>query len=179
MNWSLRPATPVATLLLLGLLGCNKIDFGADEGISHRSPNNLPEGPQDPTDWTSDVRWSKSETNLFKDLGLELNATQNPSLVRRIDAYPNPAAQGSMLAVRFDINTLPANTLLVIRIVDKKYKVIRSGNPFNVRAGGVALSLELTKDKFAPKQTYRLYYVLYTTDNQLLYKGHGDVKVVR
>ncbi|MFC7667452.1 hypothetical protein ACFQT0_08660 [Hymenobacter humi] len=94
----LRRLLPV--LLSFSLLACSKsdssptINFGEGEGITYRSGNNMPAGPGDPTDWTSDATWNAQERALFPEINFDLNGTQQTALIGPGYAFPNPALTG-------------------------------------------------------------------------------------
>lgn len=145
------------------------IDFGPGDGLSYRSSNNMPNGTQDPTDWTLDGPWNAREQALFQSLGLDVNGPARGSATIS-GAFPNPATTG----VQFGYS-IPGMAVQKIVIVDSNYRVITETSSANPSAG-VQFIFDLTRNGFQKGQRYRLYYVLYN-GTTLYYKGHGDIKV--
>ncbi|GAB3836598.1 hypothetical protein [Hymenobacter jeollabukensis] len=173
--------TTFLTLLSLTLFtGCgkSKIDPGTGDGISYRDSSNNPVGAQDDTDWTSDATWNAKEKDLFKDLAMDLNGAQKIDAVRSISLYPNPNKVGSISSLILRASTSSVLRRLAIVIVDKKYKVKHRSEPSLYGNGQLLTTLALPAGEYKSGEYYRLYYVLYEPDNQLLYKGHGDIKLV-
>ena len=169
--------------LLLGLAACSKadsdpiVDFGEGEGISYRTSNNFPVGPQDPTDWTLDGDWNKQERALFSDLGLDLNGTRQSAPVFYTSAYPNPSASGQATwSIQPYYPTSGSVATYTVRavLVSRKYEVMLQIGPRNF-VSGAAYSFDYLHAGFSPNELYRLYYVVYNPSG-LLYKGHGDVR---
>ena len=169
------------TLLLATLLGCSKsdsnpiMDFGEGEGITYRNNNNLPNGPFDPTDWTSDGEWNKQERALFADLNLDLNGAQQLGSVGYSSVYPNPSAGQAAWPLQFQRNS-SSNTNYLVRafLVNRQYKTMRSVGPIGF-VNGITFSLDYIGAGMSPNELYRLYYVVYNASG-LVYKGHGDVR---
>ena len=169
-------------LLLATLLGCSKsdsnpaIDFGEGEGITYRTGNNLPNGPFDLTDWTSDGEWNKQERALFADLNLDLNVPQQPSLAGSSYAFPNPSAGQATWGLQAQRNSSGGVATYTARavIVNRKYEVLGRIGPSNFTIGQ-QYSLNYTQIGMQPNEVYRLYYVVYNAAG-LVYKGHGDVR---
>ena len=157
-NCKLNTAPPVVT-----------IDFGPNEGISYRTAQNVPTGPQDPTDWTQDGNWNSTEENLFAGLGLDFNTTPQGT-ASSLSAYPNPATTATTFQY-----ALPKAVSCRVVAVDQTYTVMYS----NSVGGSVPVasqSLTLDLQAFPKGQRYRLYYVFYN-GSIVYYKGHGDIKV--
>ena len=172
-------------LLVPALLACSKSDsnpeiyFGEGEGISYRTGNNLPNGPYDPTDWTSDGEWNKQERALFADLNLDLNGPQQPGLVSSSQAFPNPSAGWATWGPQAQRNSSGGATIYTVRavIVNRKYEVLRQIGP-NDFTNDQRYSLDYVQIGMQPNEVHRLYYVVYNA-NGLVYKGHGDVRYSR
>ena len=172
-------------LFLSTLLACSKsdsnpeIDFGEGAGITYRSGNNMPSGPSDPTDWTSDGEWNKQERALFADLNFDLNGPQQPGLVSSSEAFPNPSAGQATWGLQARRNSSGGAAIYTVRavIVNRKYEVIgRIGpNDFTIDQ---RYSLDYLQIGMQPNEVYRLYYVVYNASG-LVYKGHGDVRYSR
>ena len=161
---------PFLLLALLALASCKKdIDFGYQEGITYRDGSNLPAGPSDPTDWTSDATWNKPEQALFADLKLNLNGPQLAG-IQSNSAYPNP------VTTRFNwgLSGSLTNYSLRAALVDEQYKV-RQRLAVDNKSQSTLLELDLAGLSLPKNQTYRLYYVVYTSGG-LVYKGHGDLR---
>ena len=169
-------------LLLPALLSCSKsdsnpiVDFGPGEGITYRTGQNLPYGPSDPTDWTSDAEWSKQERNLFPELSFDLNGPQQPALVSSGTAYPNPAAGyatwslQSFRSAGSGLNTYSMRAVLV----NRKYQTMLRLGPTDF-VMGINFTMNYLGAGLSPNELYRLYYVVYNAGG-LVYKGHGDVR---
>ena len=124
-------------LFLATLLGCSKsdsnpiMDFGEGEGITYRTGNNLPAGPNDPTDWTSDGEWNKQERALFADLGFDLNGPQHTPSSAYTTIYPNPAlgseARWHMELQRTSSGAIASKVQAVL--VDRNYRVLSKIGP--------------------------------------------------
>ena len=172
-------------LFLSALLACSKsdsnpeIDFGEGEGITYRSGNNMPSGPGDPTDWTSDSEWNKRERALFADLNLDLNGPQQPGLVSSSQAFPNPSAGQANWGMQARRNSSGGATIYIVRavIVNRKYEVLGRIGPGDFTIDQ-RYSLDCIQIGMQPNEVYRLYYVVYNASG-LVYKGHGDVRYSR
>lgn len=163
--------------ITLVLVACQKsatsptLDFGAGEGISFRSSNGMPNGAQDPTDWTTDAVWNEQETTLFLELSISLNSPQQPNLITSAYTYPNPAKQ-AIWSVQTSATSVAYTVTAVL--VDSKYQIIkRFGHGFHT--GGHNYLLDYAQLGLNPNETYRLYYVMFN-NNGLVCKGHGDVR---
>lgn len=169
-------------LFLVSLLGCSKsdsnpiMDFGPGEGITYRTINNMPYGPQDPTDWTSDGEWNKQERALFADLGLDLNAAQQPAAPIYTAVYPNPAMGGSAnLTVQTQrLSSGPVNYTFSAVLVDRNYRVLQRLSPNSISTG-FAYAIDYARAGLGANELYRIYYVVRNASG-LIYKGHGDVR---
>ena len=172
-------------LFLSTLLACSKsdsnpeIDFGEGEGITYRTGTNMPDGPADPTDWTSDGNWNKQERNLFPELSFDLNGAQQGLVVSGY-AYPNPAAGGqanwTLSTVRTgSVSSGPYSARAVL--VNRKYQTMLRLGPtdFNV---GTGFSMNYIGAGLGTNELHRLYYVVYNASGLVL-KGHGDVRYSR
>lgn len=173
-------------LLLSALLGCSKsdsnpiMDFGEGEGISYRTPNNTPVGPQDPTDWTSDATWTERECNLFPELSFDLNGPQQPATIAYTSVYSNPAQVSTAhwtIQTRRTSGGGAADYTTRAVIVNRKYEVLTKLGPNSFTVGQV-YSLDYAGIGMQPNELYRLYYVVYGTSG-LIYKGHGDIRYGR
>lgn len=173
----------VYTLALLALLaGCGKkdddksprIDFGPNGGITETDAANRQTGKIDATDWTLDGDWNEQELALFTSLNLPLNTAGSSTFDRQTirTLYPNPADQEVALPFQ-----KPPGMSLDMVIVDQHYQVIQTLS-FGSSTGTYGLRLLLPADKYANGQTYRLYYVFYSSAT-LQAKGHGDFRIVR
>jgi hypothetical protein len=169
-------------LLLTTLLGCSKSDsnpimyFGEGEGITYRNEQNVPMGPRDYSDWTSDGEWNKQERALFPDLSLDLNGTQQATSLFYTTAYPNPAmgstANWSVQSQR--VNGGPIGYTLSAVLVDRNYHIWqRFGSQSFV--GGYTYMFDYVRLGLSPNELYRIYYVVYNAKG-LMYRGHGDVR---
>ncbi|MDQ2771272.1 MAG: hypothetical protein M3Y54_12320 [Bacteroidota bacterium] len=172
-------------LLLSTLLGCSKsdsnpiIDFGEGEGITYRSANNLPVGPQDPTDWTSDAVWNKQERALFPEFSFDLNGSQQPNLVFCTPTYPNPSVGWAHWTAYSPRPTSGPTTTYSVRavLVNRKYQTVLRLGPADFNSGntGITFNLDYIGAGVSTNELYRLYYVMYNA-NGLVYKGHGDIR---
>ena len=169
-------------LLLAALLGCSKsdsnpiVDFGEGEGITYRNGSNIPAGPHDPTDWTSDGEWNKQERALFSDLNLDLNGPQQPSLVACSPAYPNPSAGSAnwrWLAQRLTSANTATYSVRAL-LVNRQYRIMRQLDSSNF-TNQIIFSLDYVGAGLGTNELYRLYYVVYNASG-LVYKGHGDIR---
>ena len=161
---------PLSVLLLSATLfsTCQKVNFGADGGITERDNSGVPTGHLDESDWSSDATWKKQELDLFKDLNFDLNGTQQGG-VRDIMLYPNP-----MIKANLSVRQTGSATQFAWVVVDRKYKVVRElvkDQP--VRPTGIEFFFDLSSLKKG--ETYRMYYVFYS-GTTLVSKGHGDIK---
>lgn len=163
-------------LLLTALLGCSKsdsnpiMDFGEGEGITYRTGNNVPNGPFDPTDWTSDGEWNKRERALFADLNLNLNGPQQLGSVAC--PYPNPSASEAVWSVQAQGPAGPYSVRALL--VNRQYQPMLRIGPANF-VGNQSFLLNYTRAGLGFNELYRLYYVVYNAGG-LVYKGHGDVR---
>jgi hypothetical protein len=163
--------------LALVLIACQKsatdptLDFGVGEGISFRNNNGMPNGAQDPTDWTTDATWNEQETALFSELSISLNSSQQPSLITFAYAYPNPAKQ-AIWSVQTSTPSVAYTVTAVL--VDSKYQIIKRF-AHTSHIGGHNYLLDYAQLGLNSSETYRLYYVLFN-NNGLVYKGHGDMR---
>jgi hypothetical protein len=159
------------------LTGCGKkIDFGSDEGITMRDERNQPMGAADPTDWTSDGSWSKTERALFHfDPAVDLNGSQQGGL-RGLGFFPNPVSSVSRHGI-FILGSTPTDLKAKLVIVDQKYKVLLEQETSLAKGSNTQYAFNLSADKFPANKLYRLYYVYYTAAGTLYYKGHGDIKI--
>ncbi|OWP64798.1 hypothetical protein CDA63_00085 [Hymenobacter amundsenii] len=176
-------------LLLAGicLAACTKrdaaptIDFGPNGGITQRDASGKLFGTIDTTDWTADTKnWNKQERALFT-LPLDVNA---PYILRTIPGEfgPNPSRLNSTSG--FSLYGIPFNAMWELAFVDKNYKVVdrQKYGPFKV--ADVRFPFEFPADKFASGTTYRVYYVVYSTNSPassptLFLKGHGDISLIQ
>ena len=167
-------------LLLTTLLGCSKsdsnpiVDFGEGEGITYRTSQNIPYGPHDPTDWTSDGDWNQRERALFADLNLDLNGAQRPDLAISDAAYPNPAAGAAIWGLSSRIAGSTTTYSVRALLVDRKYRPLLQLGPTTF-SNGIRFSLNYRGAGLGSNELCRLYYVVYNTSG-LVYKGHGDVR---
>ena len=171
-------------LFLSTLLACSKsdsnpeIDFGEGEGITYRTGTNMPDGPADPTDWTSDGNWNKQERNLFPELSFDLNGAQQGLVVSGY-AYPNPSAGQATWGMQARHNSSGGATIYTVRavIVNRKYEVLSRIGPGDFTIDQ-RYSLDYIQIGMQPDEVHRLYYVVYNASG-LVYKGHGDVRYSR
>jgi hypothetical protein len=172
-------------LFLTTLLGCSKsdsnpiVDFGEGEGITYRTANNLPIGPRDYSDWTSDDQWNNRERALFPDLGFDLNGAQQPATIINNTVYPNPA-MGPQATWSFQTQRLSSGAVtfkVQAVLVDRNYRVLTRIGPQDFVLG-LNFQLNYAALGVSPNELYRLYYVVYNVANssQLVYKGHGDIR---
>lgn len=175
---------PLLLGALLTLAACGKkdnpatptIDFGPGDGLTHRDANALPNGQQDPTDWTTDATWNERELALFADLGLNLNGAQQPEGISSFYVYPNPAARFASWSFQTQRNANGSVAVYSLHtvIVDRNYKPL-----YHHRAANIILSHQMLLDyaslSLRPNETYRAYYVV-TNESGFVYKGHGDVR---
>ncbi|MCC3154888.1 hypothetical protein Q3A66_10950 [Hymenobacter sp. BT770] len=152
------------------------IDFGADEGITYRDASNMPNGPQDPTDWTSDATWNAQERALFPEINFDLNGPQQPALVGARQAFPNPALAGqanwTLQTQRGPGGGAATYTLRVV-FVNRKYQVLQRLEPVNLILSQ-SYMFDYAKMGAPAKEVFRIYYVVNNADG-LVYKGHGDL----
>jgi hypothetical protein len=178
--------------LSLALGACSKdttapgIDFGADNGYTIRDSRGILTYAADPTDWTNDAMWNRSETGLFSKYNLPLDKSSTLANGWNIITYPNPISEGGRNILLAQFNQLGAaipagagELRMAYAIVDANYTlqaeadVISSRNSFNI-------ALQYDAAKFHANTLYRIYYVMYDDTNKTVYyKGHGDVKVTR
>lgn len=170
-------------LLLAALLGCSKSDsnpimnFGEGEGITYRSANNLPVGPADPTDWTSDPEWNKQERALFPSLSFDPNGSQRPTLVAYTTVYPNPAPGGQAtwtLQTQRVLGTVSPSYTIQAVLVNRRYEVITRLGPNNSNIG-IAYTFDYRALGIGTNELHRIYYLV-SDASGLVYKGHGDVR---
>ena len=172
-----------SVMLLAALVGCSKsdsnpiIDFGEGEGITYRTATNLPVGPRDYTDWTSDAEWNKQERALFSDLNFDLNGSQRTALIGETTVYPNPAP-GNLanweLQLRQTGNNAPPLCITQAVMVNRKYEVLIRIPAFTSNYG-INYRFDYASLGLSPNELYRIYYVVYDTSG-LIYKGHGDIR---
>ncbi|MDO7850567.1 hypothetical protein [Hymenobacter convexus] len=171
-------------LLLPTLWSCSTsdsnpiIDFGEGEGITYRQGNNVPTGPRDYTDWTTDATWNKQERALFADANLDLNGPQRPELIAYTTAYPNPTWSGqASWAIGPRTGSASGGPFTVRAVlVNRQYRAMLRIAPQALVVSGLTYALDYTKAGLEPRELYRLYYLV-TDASGLVYKGHGDVKV--
>ena len=169
-------------LLLATLLGCSKsdsnpiMDFGEGEGITYRTGNNFPVGPNDPTDWTSDGEWNKQERALFANLNLDLNGAQQAPTSIYTTAYPNPAmgSSASWTVQTQRVNSGAVGYTLSAVLVDRNYHVRQQFGPQGF-VNGYTYLFDYIRLGLSTNELYRIYYVVYNSSG-LVIKGHGDVR---
>ena len=168
-------------LLLAGicLVSCTKkdatptIDFGPNGGITRRNATSHIQGDPDPTDWTVDGNWNQQEQDLFKNLGLILNATPAPASTPIVFAWPNPVEAGKFV---FRLETLKTEVMLSYVMVNAKYQVVIPLQTTSTASRFWGFSFDVSSNDFKKGQLYRLYYVMH--DGKALFnKGHGDIKI--
>jgi hypothetical protein len=158
------------------LVACKKesdaptIDFGPNGGITVRDNFNRPQGATDPTDWTLDGTWNQQEQDLFKDLGLDLNAPANGT-VSRLSAYPNPVS----MQAAFQYEAPVAVTCSFV-VVDANYQPVLNRFTSSTASTGQMVLLDVSSSNFQQGKLYRLYYVM-RNGSALYYKGHGDIEI--
>jgi hypothetical protein len=170
-------------LLLPALWSCSTsdsnpiVDFGEGEGITYRTGQNLPVGPNDPSDWTSDATWNKQERALFADVNVDLNGPQRPQLVVVSPLFPNPSI-GQATWFTGPRTTSPVTSLTVRAVlVNRQYQALRRVGPLALATGSpIYTSFDYLAAGLSPRELYRLYYVV-TDASGLVYKGHGDVRL--
>ena len=145
------------------------IDFGPNDGFSHRDAQNRGNGTQDPTDWTLDGAWNPKELALFRSLGLDANS-QAKGAATIGGAFPNAASSAANFGY-----SIPGTAAGKIIIVDRNHQVMTESSTTNP-SGGYSFVFDFTRNGFLKGQRYRLYYVLYN-GTTLYYKGHGDIKI--
>lgn len=157
------------------------IDFGPNGGFTMRDASNYPSSQKDPTDWTSDASWNDAEQHLFSNLNLSLTGQQLSANTWEMSSYPNACslAGGCAFIIRRGSNNaaVPSGTIRVnFVIVDAHYKPLSSSFDYDYSTfNGAALKFD--PSKFAANNLYRLYYVIYSFNQQVYYRGHGDIKV--
>ncbi|AII52627.1 hypothetical protein [Hymenobacter sp. APR13] len=167
---------PFLFFAVTALVACEKdndaptIDFGPNGGITVRDVSNRPTGATDPTDWTLDGTWNQQEQDLFKDLGLDLNAPANGT-VSRLSFYPNPAT----VQAAFQYEAPVAVTCSFV-VVDANYQAVLNRSTSTTASTGQTVLLDVSGSNFQQGRLYRLYYVM-RNGSALYYKGHGDLKV--
>ncbi|SFQ66301.1 hypothetical protein [Hymenobacter arizonensis] len=169
-------------LLSLSLLACSKsdsnpiVDFGEGLGITYRTAQNLPNGPNDPTDWTSDGNWNKQERGLFSDVAFDLNAPQKAPSGFETSAYPNPSPGQAAwtIWVRTNPGVVPPLYTMRAALVNRKYQVMERLGPV-VTPLNTTYIFDFPKSGLSPNEHYRLYYVV-SDASGLVFKGHGDVR---
>lgn len=171
----------IPTLLLVGicLTACSKkdatptIDFGPNGGIIRRNATSHIQGDPDPTDWTVDGNWNQQEQDLFKDLGLNLNAAPAPASTPIVFAWPNPIEAGKLT---FRLETQKTEVTLSYVMVDAKYQVVIPLQTTSTADRFWGFSFDVSGNAFQKGHFYRLYYVMH--NGKALYnKGHGDIKI--
>lgn len=167
--WSLLVLCTVVGACKKDASTADAIDFGPNDGFSHRDAQNRSNGTQDPTDWTLDGAWNPKELALFQSLGLDANG-QATGAATIGGAFPNAASTATNFGY-----AIPGTAAGKIIIVDRNYQVIVESSTPNA-SGGYSFVFDLTRNGFLKGQRYRLYYVLYN-GSTLYYKGHGDIKV--
>ena len=177
----LRRLLPV--LILSSLLACQKndsgstIDFGAGEGLTYRDVQNLPNGPQDPSDWSTDATWNPQERALFPELGFDLNGAQQPNSIGSNAAFPNPAQAGQAnwtLQTQRNSSGGAASYTLRAVFVNRRYEVIQRLGPTDFILSQT-YAFDYAQMGLPAKELFRLYYVVYNASG-LVYKGHGDLR---
>ncbi|RFP63704.1 hypothetical protein D0N36_18020 [Hymenobacter lapidiphilus] len=167
---------PALFITSICLAACHKkdaaptIDFGPNDGITLRDASGRLQGTSDPTDWTLDENWNQQEQDLFKDLGLNLNATAVGTFSRLV-AYPNPITSGQ--AVFHFVSPAAVECKLVI--VNAKYQVVQPVLTAPAVLDG-AFHYDVRNSNFEQGKRYRLYYI-FKNGNTFIAKGHGDIKI--
>lgn len=175
--------------LSLALGACNKeatpapaIDFGANEGYTGWDATRQLTSPTDLTDWTTDATWNSSELGLFDMYHLSFTQPQLPSNVWKLTAHPNPVVLGSRNQLTAQLGTpnleIPASNLrIAYALVDARYTKLEWGMADSVKKQFGA-SISYHPSKCSGNHLYRMYYVIFNTnDGTVYYKGHGDIKV--
>jgi len=172
----LPPFLAISSLLLLAFQ-CEKpyagpdIDFGPGEGITYRDAQGRPNGPQDPSDWTTDATWNEQELTYFNFPAFPVNGPQQVAAVRAVGAYPNPGPAGQ-LTWRLKLSpTAPCPCQVYASLRSKRY----TETDVFVATLAAGDSVQFAPKAYDTGQLYRLYYVL-SAANSLLYKGHGDIR---
>ncbi|WP_191906484.1 hypothetical protein [Hymenobacter baengnokdamensis] len=167
---------------MLALASCHKssqspsFDFGLGDGFSHRDSQNLPNGSQDPTDWTTDATWNAQEKALFSDLGISLDSPQQPDFIDYTAVYSNPATNATWLVQsKQAYGAVPPNFLAAAVIVRSNYQLVLRLPQRPASKGSLGFVFDYAKLGLQPGEMARLYYVLFDTSG-LLYKGHGDIR---
>jgi len=163
--------------LLLGAFQCEKqyagpdIDFGPGEGITYRDAQGRPNGPQDPSDWTTDATWNEQELAYFNLPAFPVNGPQQVAAISSVGAYPNPAPAGQLIWRLRLSPAAPCPCQVYASLRSKRYTeadVLVA----TIAAGDSVQFAPIARD---PAQLYRLYYHV-TNATSLLYKGHGDMR---
>ncbi|MVN78076.1 hypothetical protein GO988_17235 [Hymenobacter sp. HMF4947] len=159
------------------------IDFGANDGYTGWDATRALTNPTDPTDWTTDATWNSAEMGLFAENNLDFSQPQLPASTWEVSAYPNPVVIGGktqLSALLRDTDlAIPSSQLRILyTLVDAHYTALEYGLRDSVlKRFGV--SILYPANKFSGGTLYRMYYVIYNTNNrQVYYKGHGDIKVM-
>ena len=124
-------------------------------------------GVVDSTDWTYDKSWTQSEKQLFMGFKSNLDSCFKDAGISIFPAYANPTTGTFSLA-----HKPVSNTLLNLRIVNKKFEKIVSAD--SVSSGTIAIKLDGLINN--TDTLVRVYY-LFTRNDSCVYKGHGDVRV--
>jgi hypothetical protein len=162
------------------------IDFGPNEGYTGWDSRGQLTSPIDPTDWTIDVTWNSSETNLFTKYNLSFSQPLVPASVWKVYARANPVALGGssdfIMSVDRTNPALPVTPnhtewIMTYVLVDSRHNVLDWGETNGVNQN-FASRTSYSANKYSAGKLYRLYYVIFNKDEKTVYyKGHGDVKV--
>ena len=163
----MRTVLLVLLILILGGFSCKKekIDIS---GITATDQVGNIMGSVDPTDWTHDANWSSEVESLFNAIGIVNLAGTTAGTISIFPAYPNPCTDQFRISIQ-------SSTTCAIRLglYDEQLNQKWSGTQL-INVGNNTITISRDPARIG-KGTYRLYYRFDSYDQQMFYKGHGDV----
>lgn len=115
---------------------------------------------RDTTDWRTDDKWLKRESNLFSSI-YQTNCIPNYNY--RVGAEPNPC--GRFFEVGFDVGP---SARVELRMVNSYFNTI-------ISLDSIFGPIAFDSDYFKIKDTVRLYYRF--IEGKCEFRGHGDILI--
>ncbi|MEN8119990.1 MAG: DUF6252 family protein [Bacteroidota bacterium] len=118
----------------------------------------------DQTDWLNNKEWGLIEKSIFKQD--EFSISQNDEN-KILGVFPNPFATIS----HFALNKLETTKFEFV-VVNSNFEIVYESPEIYENNIAFNLSGLVTKNKY-----YRIYYI-FTTDENEIFNGHGDIKIL-
>ena len=131
------------------------------------SPTNL---HKDTSDWTLNDKWSTIEKELFEDYDSYNESCILDSNIKIYPGFPNSAGE------IFNISIVSDSTVkFKIKIVNQKFEVLTLTTQDSIDDYNL-ISFHIEDVKASSDVMLRVYYI-FITNNNCLFKGHGDIKL--